>query len=330
MKKQDWLRGLAATGLGFAMLATDSTAQQPAAPAQQPAAPAGGQPPPQPHAPALLGHQGNAAKPGVAADLPGPIDTPRDVQDTAKLLFMIADTNHDGQISKKEATDAGDLLVGGLFFRADTNGDGKVTQEEARTIREEILKQNPVLRLALQQTRKQPGGNPATNPDTVLQTVAGLLDTNNDKQLTAPELRKAVETVVDTLYGVADTNRDGQMSAAEINAAALAMGRDAGRLAFRLADTDGNGSVSKDEFEKAIVEPARVVFGVIDSNNDGQISADEAQRWQTYIVQRLQAAAPKGSDQIGPLPDFLGASPQPRQGAAPARTQPAPANPPGQ
>ena len=30
-------------------------------------------------------------------------------------------------------------------------------------------------------------------------------------------------------------------------------------------------------------------------------SADEAQRWQTYITQRLQSAAPKGADQIGPL-----------------------------
>jgi len=309
-----WIRGLAAAGLGVAALATTSTAQQPTAPA------GGAQRAP---APALIGNQGNQAKPAAAIDLPGPIDTPKDLQDSAKMLFMIADTNHDGQISKKEANDAGYLIVGGLFFRADANGDGKVTQEEARAVREEVMKQNPMLRLVLQQTKRQ-GGNQATNPETIIQTVSNLLDTNSDKQLTAPELRKAVETVTDTLYGVADTNRDGQMSAAEVNAATLALARDAGRLAFRVADADGNGQISKDEFEKAIIEPARVVFGVIDSNNDGQISADEAQRWQNYVVQRLQAAAPKGADQIGPLPDFLGSATQPRQG-----NQPAPAaNPP--
>lgn len=312
MTKFEWIRGLAAAGLGVAALTTSATAQQ--APA------AGGQQ--RNPAPALIGNAGNQAQPTTAVDLPGPIDTPRDLQDTAKMLFMMADANHDGQISKKEANEAGYTVVGGLFFRADANGDGKVTQEEARTVREEVMKQNPMLKLVFQ-TTKQQAGNQATNPETVIQTVSNLLDTNNDKQLTAPELRKAVETVTDTLYGVADTNRDGQMSAAEVNAATVALARDAGRLAFRVADGDGNGQISKDEFEKAIIEPARVVFGVIDSNNDGQLSADEAQRWQNYIVQRVQTAAPKGADQIGPLPDFLGSATQPRQG-----NQPAPANAP--
>jgi len=70
-----------------------------------------------------------AHKPG---DVPGPIDSLADVQDTAKMLFKLADTNNDGQISQKEAVDAGNLLVGGFFFRADANGDGTLTPEEAR------------------------------------------------------------------------------------------------------------------------------------------------------------------------------------------------------
>ena len=57
----------------------------------------------------------------------GPIQSIQDVQDTAKMLFKLADTNNDGQISQKEATDAGNLLVGGFFFRADANGDGVLT-----------------------------------------------------------------------------------------------------------------------------------------------------------------------------------------------------------
>ena len=74
------------------------------------------------------------ASPGVARaqqtqkDIPGPIDSLQDLQDTGKMLFKLADENGDNQISQKEAIDAGNLLVGGLFFRADTNGDGTLTR----------------------------------------------------------------------------------------------------------------------------------------------------------------------------------------------------------
>src|SRR5580704_5208177 len=71
------------------------------------------------------------AKTGV-----GPIKSMHDLQDTAKVLFKLVDTNNDGQISQKEATDAGNLLVGGFFFRADANGDGTLTHEEAQQARE--------------------------------------------------------------------------------------------------------------------------------------------------------------------------------------------------
>ena len=60
----------------------------------------------------------------------GPIRSIQDLQDTAKMVFKLADTNNDGQISQKEATDVGDLLVGGFFFRADANGDGTLTPDE--------------------------------------------------------------------------------------------------------------------------------------------------------------------------------------------------------
>src|SRR4051794_40959872 len=69
-------------------------------------------------------------------DLPGPIANIRDLQDSAKMLFKMADTNNDGQISQKEATDVGNLLVGGFFFRADQNGDGVLEPQEAQAARE--------------------------------------------------------------------------------------------------------------------------------------------------------------------------------------------------
>src|SRR4051812_37613274 len=85
----------------------------------------------------LLGLVPSAGVAGQAGDdLPGPIDSIQDLQQTAKMLFKMADTNNDGQISQKEAIDVGNLLVGGFFFRADANGDGILTPEEARQARE--------------------------------------------------------------------------------------------------------------------------------------------------------------------------------------------------
>ena len=68
--------------------------------------------------------------------LPGPIDSISDLQDTAKLVFKLADSNNDDQISQREAIDAGNLLVGGFFFRADANGDGVLTEQEAQQARD--------------------------------------------------------------------------------------------------------------------------------------------------------------------------------------------------
>ncbi len=82
-----------------------------------------------------------------AGDLPGPIDSIQDLQDTAKILFKMADTNNDGQISQKEAVDAGNLIVGGFFFRADANGDGVLSPEEARAARDTLFRQQPLLRV---------------------------------------------------------------------------------------------------------------------------------------------------------------------------------------
>src|SRR5262245_11559741 len=82
-----------------------------------------------------------------AKNMPGPIDSLDDLQDTAKMLFKLADDNNDNQISQQEALDVGNLVVGGYFFRADKNGDGTVTQDEMREAREKVLAQRPILRI---------------------------------------------------------------------------------------------------------------------------------------------------------------------------------------
>jgi Ca2+-binding EF-hand superfamily protein len=247
-----------------------------------------------------------------AGDVPGPIDSIQDLQDSAKMLFKMADTNNDGQISQKEATDAGNLLVGGFFFRADTNGDGTLSPEEARAAREQLFNQQPLLRYVLEKA-KPPGAGAAAGGDVRAQTpgqaaqtiaanpgqaIGNLLDTNRDRKIEATEVRQAVQQGVQTLFQVADINQDGQLSPAELNRAVGEAAKMAAQVAFQTADTDRNGAISMDEFDKALTEPAHAAFRVLDANNDNQISLEELQKAQQIIgdqIRRLQVAEPANS-----------------------------------
>ncbi len=223
-------------------------------------------------------------------DLPGPIDSIEDLQDVGKLLFKLADTNNDNRISQKEAIDAGNLLVGGFFFRADTNGDGVVTPDEARAAREALFNQRPLLRFIFQRGQEainQEGGANASNQQKV--NLKSILDTNHDGNLSASELRQAVQTSVQTLFLAADRNGDGQLDPAELNQAVIDLGRIAVQTAFNAADTDKNGAVSQAEFDKAIMNPAHVLFKIFDANDDGQISPDEMRSGMQILMRELRS-----------------------------------------
>jgi Ca2+-binding EF-hand superfamily protein len=314
LKMTPWTKMLAAAGLGMFTVGATANAQN----AAQPAAAAR-----------------PATTPNLAdGDVPGPIDNLQDLEDTGKMLFKVADTNNDGQISQKEAIDAGNLLVGGFFFRADQNGDGTVSKEEAQAAREALFRQQPLLRFVVQrgkaglQKTDNANGNPANS-------LANLLDTNNDKQLQATEVRQAVESSVQGVFATADTNRDGQMSPTEINAAIVGVGKTVARAGFQAADADNNGQVSKAEFDKAIVEPANVVFTIFDANNDGEISAQELQKAEQIIASQLRnlrvpepansAANLIGSGrtpgEVAPVPNVR--TPQEAGAVRPAATAPA-------
>jgi len=210
--------------------------------------------------------------------VPSPLEAIRGIQNAGRMIFMLADTNHDGQISQKEAIDANNLMVGGFFFEADADGNGSVSADEAKTIREEYFHRNPWMRYAVESLQAQRRGQQNNSQPNPLQAAAVLLDSNNDKQIQARELRQIVQTATQTYFAAADTNHDGQLNPSEINAAAAGAVRSVSQLAFQQADSDNNGQLSRDEYDKSIVQPANAVFQIMDLNHDGQLSTEEAQR----------------------------------------------------
>jgi Ca2+-binding EF-hand superfamily protein len=276
--------------------------------------------------------QGQGQQGRQAGDIPGPIDSLSDLQDTGRMIFRVVDENGDGQISQKEAVDAAHLMAGGFFFRADKNGDGVLSQDEVRAAREEFLSTKPWLRYAIETAQAQQRGqqgqagganSPQQNP---LRTLAAAFDTNNDKQLQASELRTAVQTAVQTAFATADTNRDGNLSPAEVNAAMAGVARTVAQAAFQQADKDNNGSISQAEFEQAIVQPARTAFAIMDLNHDGQLSQQEAQTARQVLMSKLRTLnmPEPGNSPRNAINSALGNQTAPPANAAPA----APANPP--
>jgi Ca2+-binding EF-hand superfamily protein len=249
-----------------------------------------------------------APVPSIADDKPDdlgvPIHSLRDLQDTAKILFKLTDTNNDGQISQKEATDAGNLLVGGFFFRADANGDGVLSADEARQARESLFTQQPLLRFIMERAKptdpaqaNQPQVGETPNDAARVArkltadpagTIGNLLDTNHDQKLEATELRQGVQTGVQGLFLLADTNQDGQLSPYELNAAVGEVAKSVVQTTFQAADSDRNGALSQDEYDKALAEPAHAVFRILDANGDNQLSFDEIQRAEKILADQLQ------------------------------------------
>jgi len=273
---------------------------------------------------------------------PSPMEAIRDIQNTGRMLFMMADVNHDGQVSQQEAVDANNLLVGGFFFRADADGNGVVSPEEARTMSDRYLNQNPWLKYivgTLRAQARQKDGQNNTNQGNAngLQAMASLIDTNSDKQIQATELRQLVQTATQGMFAAADTNRDGQMSPSEVNAAVAGAVRAMGQASFQQADDDHNGQLSRAEYDKAIIEPANVVFQILDLNNDGQISQQEAQRIQGAIASQVRmmklpepANSPTNLIESGRLPREASPVPNfstPNTGGANSNRTPAPATP---
>lgn len=291
--RKSWIRGLSAVGLG--LLAFTS--------------------------------QGRAGN-----DTPGPIDSLQDLQDSGKMLFKLADENNDGQISQKEAIDAGNLVVGGFFFRADSNGDGVLSKDEAKAAKDAFLAQHPLLRIVIEKNKNAVQTGAETPAGKAEQAFEALVDTNRDGNLQASEVRQIVQTTVTALFASADTDRNGMLSPTEVNASIIGIANAAAQAAFQAADTYRNGQISQAEFDKAIVEPAHAVFRSVDANNDGQLSQQEAQAARQAVMTQIKALrvnepanSARNMIRTGAAPSQV--APVPRFDAAPAPATAPPAQP---
>jgi Ca2+-binding EF-hand superfamily protein len=266
-------------------------------------------------------------------DLPSPMEALRSLQNTGRMAFMMADVNHDGQVSLQEAIDVNNLLIGGFFFRADADGNGTVTREEMKGVTDKYLNQNPWMRYVVESLRAQAKQKNAQNSNRAFafETMAALLDSNGDKQIQATELRQMVQTTTQSFFAAADTNRDNQLSPSEANASVTGAVRAIAQASFQQADDDNNGQLSRAEYDKAIVEPANVAFQILDLNHDGQLSQQELQQFARAIANQIRlmqvpepANSPTNLIESGKLPRE--AAPIPNF-TTPAQNRPQPAPP---
>ena len=136
------------------------------------------------------------------------------------------------------------------FARLDRNGDGRLTPDEfAGSHRADAA---------------------AAHGGTAHSARFERIDTNHDGIVTTDEYMAAARS----LYADLDVQHDGKVTATEIAGSARAQER-AIRAAARIVrhlDSDGDGSVSQDEF----VAAAKTRFARLDKNGDGFIDATEA------------------------------------------------------
>lgn len=139
------------------------------------------------------------------------------------------------------------------FARLDRNGDGRLTPDELATHRGH-------------RATAQAG----TDPTAAAMQRFDKIDANHDGAVTIEEYTAAARA----LYADLDAQHNGKVTADEIANSPRAQQR-AVRTADRMIqhlDTDGDGSVSQDEFLAA----AKTRFARLDKNGDGYIDAGEA------------------------------------------------------
>ncbi|MGA4840994.1 EF-hand domain-containing protein [Streptomyces sp. G45] len=156
------------------------------------------------------------------------------------------------------------------FAKLDRDGDGSITAEDFTQLSDHITSSFPQADPEKVQAVKQAYAS-------LWDDLAAAADSDNDGRVTQDEFRASLE----------NTPRVGFERAAKRAA-----------LEFSLADADGDGYLDTHEFTKMIQlyghtgDVPQQVLSLIDTDNDGRVSIDE---WQKAVLEHLVGRDPFSS-----------------------------------
>lgn len=185
-------------------------------------------------------------------------------------VFQTLDANNDMTVELSEVPEAAQPAFKKLLEAADSNKDGKVQAEEMRTV---LQNYRPNLGQMAYRLR--------------------AMDENKDGKITKDEF-KGPEALFDRL----DKNSDGMIETSELPSAP-ALGKAAGPamaalpLRMKALDKDGDGKLSKDEFQGP-----EAFFDRLDGDSDGKLDARELGRMAQGMTARIGAMDANGDGKV--------------------------------
>jgi len=253
----------------------------------------------------------------------------KEALEALKRTFEEGDTNKDGYHSISEIQDvlidqAKAALISG-FNGADKNRDGVVTEEEyikatSRTKEEfrETDENSDGKHTLDEQLDHFAGTKPFLEEMAkTLQTAKEILrhdDKDGDGLLSEEEFLAHSKTLLhdvqnEASFQHADTNKDGFHDADEIVAEIMRVAgftKEGGRFieqgveeAFKAADTNGDGAVTKEEYLKTWKNATAADFDRSDANKDGRTTLEEASAHQSvHLLDTLKLAKEEAQKHI--------------------------------
>ena len=161
-----------------------------------------------------------------------------------------------------------------------------------------------------------------------IERVFEMLDTDHDGVVAVAEALKGVGEHFDAV----DQNKDGTLEKAEFDSWFGRANQEASRFFLTLYDLDGDGKVTRTEFEN----PVKKRFALFDRNDDGKVTPEELGFARILMMggpagMLVPPMAPSGEAAVEPPPAMRGAQPiapamppQMGQGISPYASAPGP------